>query len=368
MIWRTTPQRLDPLGGVTAQYFTWSAALVAIAVACVQFVRHAGDIHSPALQGLALLCIVAAAAVIMDGSSPRRFPFSRERHAALHGLGLLAVVLDRASRTPGEGQSAAWGAVCLAILLLTIGSYRPPAEIVLFSVASSLVVAAIVMGFAGDLTPSQATVFTLARAAPIAAVGLGAAAFSRTLVSRITDWQSGSDQRAAVTRDTIRAELLAEVSRDRHELIEHRVGPFLQEIIDRGTITPADVARARGLATSLRRMMLAEARRSWLDDLADTVEDPDHLAERMTPEQRTALGGLISELRAVVEPLPGSMVMTLGANGATAHAHLTARFGTAPTRLRDSAYIAVLRTCFRRASVSVGASGITVDLEFTPKD
>lgn len=364
MNWQATPQRLDPLGGVTAQYFTWSVALVAIIVACVQSVRHAGDINSAALEGLALLCIAAAAAVVMDGSSPRRFPFGRARHASVHLLALIAIVLDRASRSAGEGQSAAWGAVCLAILLMTIGSYRPAPEIVLFSLASSLAVAATTIGFAGDLTAGQSAVFAIDRAAPIAAVGLGAAAFSRTLVARLTVWQRGSDERAATTREAIRAELLAEVSRDRQELIEHRVGPFLQELLDRGTVTPADIARARGLATALRRTMLAEARRSWLDDLADTVEDPDHLAERMTPEQRTAFGGLISELRAVAQPLPGSMLVTLGSTGAAATARLTARFGTAHSRLRDSAYVAVLRTCFRHANVTVEPSGIAVELEF----
>ena len=52
MIWRTTPQRLDPLGGVTAQYFTWSAALVAIAVACVHHLNSVpGVINSVAVGG-----------------------------------------------------------------------------------------------------------------------------------------------------------------------------------------------------------------------------------------------------------------------------------------------------------------------------
>ena len=143
-----------------------------------------------------------------------------------------------------------------------------------------------------------------------------------------------------------------------------RLNDLLKDIASSCTVTPADIARARGLATALRRTMLAEARRSWLDDLADTVEDPDHLAERMTPEQRTAFGGLISELRAVAQPLPGSMLVTLGSTGAAATARLTARFGTAHSRLRDSAYVAVLRTCFRHANVTVEPSGIAVELEF----
>ncbi len=44
---RATPQRLDPLGGLTAQYFIWSVAIIAVAVAVTQVVRHANDVRSP---------------------------------------------------------------------------------------------------------------------------------------------------------------------------------------------------------------------------------------------------------------------------------------------------------------------------------
>jgi hypothetical protein len=363
-----TPQRLDPLGGVTAQYFTWSVAIVAVAVACVQLLRHASQIESPALEGLALLCILTAAGAVMDGASPRRFPFTRWRHAALHLLGLGAIIFDRASRDTGEGQSAAWGAVCLAILLMTIGSYRPAGEIVLFSAVSAVIVAGIIVAVAGDSTAAQTAASALARAAPILAVGVGAAAFSRTLVSRLTAWQKGNDERGAAAREKVRSELLAEVSRDRYELIEHRVGPFLQGVLTSGQVTPADIARARGLATSIRRTLLAEASWSWLDDLADVVDDPDRAADRMNAEQRMAVGGLILELRGISTLVPGSLtaVTRTGVNCATTT--LSARFTGDTARLRDAAYLAVLRTYFRRATVVTRSTDITVTLEFAPVD
>ena len=363
-----TPQRLDPLGGVTAQYFTGSVAIVAVAVASVQLFRHASQIEIPVLEALALLCIFAAAGTVMDGASPRRFPFTRRRHVMLHLLGLGAIVFDRASRNTGEGQSAAWGAVCLAILLMTIGSYRPAGEIVLFSALSALIVVGIIVAFAGDNSAAQTAVSALARAAPILAVGLGAAAFSRTLVHRLTVWQNGNRARAAAQREMVRAELLAEVSRDRYELIEHRAGPFLQGILTSGQITPSDVARARGLATSLRRSLLAEAAWSWLDDLADVVDDPDRAADAMSTEQRVAVGGLILELRGIPTLIPGSLTAVTRTALDRTTTTLSARFAGEAVRLRDAAYHAVLRTYFNHATVVAHATGITVTLEFAPHD
>ncbi|MCC6855026.1 MAG: hypothetical protein IT189_03080 [Microbacteriaceae bacterium] len=363
---RATPQRLDPLGGLTAQYFTWSVVIIAFAVAVTQVVRHANDVSSPALEAIALLCIVAAGGAVVDGSSARRFPFSAQRHAFLHLLGVLAVTFDLAGRTTGVGESAAWGAVCLAILLMTIGSYRPAAEILLMTAVSSFAVVALVVAFSSGLTPAQVAVIAIGRAAPIAAVGAGAAAFSKTLVAGLTQWQNGSAARAAIARETVREQLLAEVSHARFELLEHRAAPFLQEVLDRGTVTPADAARARGLATSLRRTMLAEAARGWLVELADTVDDPERVTDRMTPEQRMALGALISELRRIPTLVPGSVVVSTATRGSDAVATMTASFTEDGVRLRTAAYLAVLRTYFTRATLASGPGTITVTLEYVP--
>ena len=364
---RATPQRLDPLGGLTAQYFTWSVVIIAYAVAVTQVVRHAHDVQSPTLEAIALLCVIAAGGAVVDGAAARRFPFSARRHAFLHVLGVSAVAFDLASRAPGAGGSAAWGAVCLAILLMTIGSYRPGLEIVLMTTASSLAVAALVVGFAAGLTPAQVTVFALARAAPIVAVGVGAAAFSTVLVARLTQWQNGAAERAAVARATVREELLAEVSHARHELLEHRAAPFLQDVLDRGVVTPADAARARGLATSLRRTMVAEAARSWLVELADTVDDPHKLAERMSSQQRMALGALISELRRITTLVPGSVIVSAALRGDDAVATMTATFTQDGARLRTAAYLAVLRTVFARATLASSPTAVTVTVEFVPE-
>ena len=363
---RATPQRLDPLGGLTAQYFIWSVAIIAVAVAVTQVVRHANDVRSPALEAIALLCIVAAGGAVVDGAAARRFPFSAQRHAFLHVLGVLAVAFDLAGRDHGAGESAAWGAVCLAILLMTIGSYRPAAEILLMTAVSSITVAALVVGFSAGLTPAQVALFAITRAAPIAAVGAGAAAFSNTLVTRLTQWQNGAAERAEIARATVREELLAEVSNARHELLEHRAAPFLQDVLDRGVVTPADAARARGLATALRRTMLAEAGRGWLVELADTVDDPEKVADRMTPQQRMTLGALISELRGIASLVPGSIAVSATTRGSEAVATMTAAFTQDGARLRTAAYLAVLRTFFRRATLVIGPTTVTVTLEFVP--
>ena len=366
---RPTPQTLDPMGGITGQYFAVVSAAIAVAVAVVQVARHPHDIVQPQLQSIALLLFVAAAAVVIDGVSARRYPFGAARHAAVYALGLLAVFFDCASRAAGDGLAAVWAPVSLAILLLLMGSYRPAPEILALAGVASFAVATILVSYAAGLNATDLVTLVIGRTAPIAAVGLGSAAFSRTLVRRLLDWQNARDERSLGEREAMRDELMSEIWRDRQDLIEHRAGPFLQDIVDRGAVTVADGARARGLASALRKSMLDEASRSWLDDLADEVTDPESIAEGMSRAQRTALGGLLSELRGVSSLVPGSVRVdasgTSGTSIPTAKLVATAEFSGDPGRsLRTAAYLAVMRSCFRTARVDRTETGIRVEVGF----
>ena len=72
--------------------------------------------------------------------------------------------------------------------------------------------------------------------------------------------------------------------------------------------------------------MLAEAGRGWLVELADPVDDPEQVADRMTPQQRMALGALISELRAIASLVPGSVAVSATTRSSEAVATMTATF------------------------------------------
>ena len=192
----------------------------------------------------------------------------------------------------------------------------------------------------------------------VLAVGLGAAAFSRSLVGRLTVWRDSSAERQEREREIMRDALLPEVSRRRQELLEYRVGPFLQSLIDTETLTPTDVQRARGLATAIRKDMVSDANRTWLSDVVDQLDDASHEVDRMTRDQRTALGGLIAELRGLHSLVPGSITASVQP-GTPVTVNLSARL-TGRKRLRPDAYRAVLRTYFPGAAVTSTLEGIDV--------
>lgn len=363
---RATPQLLDPLGGLTARYFTVLTAAIAVVVATVTVATHAGDISSWGLQALALASLAAVAVIVVDGTSARRFPFRGTRHGLIQVVGVTAIALDVASRSAGQPQFSTWGSTCLAVLILLIGSYRPAREIVVVSAASVIAVAVITaVVSAQDLPPSEFIALCVGRCAPIAAIAIGAAAFSSTLVSRLREWRASSADRHRLERLVVRDALLPEINERRAELLEYRVGPFLQDLLDRDSITVSDVSRARGLATALRSNMVADANATWISHEADDVRDATRAVETMTIDQRTALGAVLAELRSASSLVAGSLTVSVTEGAPQSTLTISAQLvPSTSARIRPAAYLAVLRTHFEAATVTRTPESITVTLRF----
>ncbi len=362
MIAHPTPQTLDPLGGLTARYFALVTTVIAAVSAAVILAMWANNVVTPALQVGALVAFVAALLVNVVGVDPRFFPFGAGRHAALHGLMLLACLLDAASRLPGPGQIGGWAPVALTILLVLMGSFRPTLEIALFTSVSAIVIAVIVWLNRAGLDELGTIELMLKHTVPLLAVGAGAAAFSHVLVSRVSAWQAENAVVLATSRNAIRAAEETEVLRRRGELIDYRVGPYLEQILDADSLTPVDIARARGLATTLRTMMVRNATRSWLAELVDELDDPAAIVDSLTAEQRRGISAVVTELRASHDLVDDTVCATLAA-GSPASLRISAGLRPdRPVRLRPAAYRAVLRSVFPRARVDVGEERVDITL------
>lgn len=272
-----TPQTLDPLGGLTARYFLLVTAFVAALIAGLALWEHAEDILRPEWQIAALGALVAALVQAIVAADPRFFPFGRIRHAAVFAMLLLATALDAASRPAGSGQDGAWGAVTIAILLFMSGSFRPWLEIIVVSVLTATGVGIIVGLHLGDLGAADSAELVIRSVTPVLAVGAGTAAFSHVLVTRVSAWQRHNQ--VVPPADPAAA---AEVQRWRQDFVDYRVGPFLEGLLESDTITPVDIARARGLSAALRQQMLRDAERSWLDDAVDSFEGDRSVVDEMT--------------------------------------------------------------------------------------
>jgi hypothetical protein len=354
---RPTPQLLDPLGGLTARYFTRLIAAITAFVALARLLTSLDTVQSWSFQLAALGLLLLAIIFVLDGASPKRFPFGARRHATVHLFGIGAVVFDVASRDAGEGLPGIWAPTCLAILIVMMGSFRPSGEIIALATGSAAAIAVICWlhedGFTDETIP-----LLIGRSWPVLAIGLGAAAFSRTLVSRLESWRDDRLARAAAERDAVREALMPEVIQQRQDLVEYRVDPFLRRILAEGILTPTDAARARGLASAMRRSMLFDANSSWLSGLVDVIEDDDRLAGGMTIRQRTALSALLAELRAV------DVHCTITGDAGVATARIRADLQAGP-RGRADAYLAVLRTNFDRATVRTDRGQLDIAVSYT---
>lgn len=354
--WLDTPQTLDPLGGLTARYFAAASTGIAGGVVILMLALFSTTITSPALQAVALLAFVVAGVSNLRGVDPSRFPYGPMRHALLHALMIVAFAFDCLSRPPGA--IGTWAPVALTIMVVVMGSFRPWIEIAAFTTVSAVGIG--VIAVLAQTRPDH----VLAYLVPLLAVGAGAAAFSRVLVTRVRAWQRLNEHVVDTERASIRASEEAEALARRTELVDYRVGPFLEQILDSDLVTPIDIARARGLATTLRTMLVRSARASWLAELVDELDDPDRLLETLTADQRRVLGAGIAEARYSAPLVPGSVraVLTAGPpRSMRISASLNAGEGN-PGR-RPAAYLAVLRYAFPVAKLTIGDDAIEVYVE-----
>ena len=342
--WRDTPQTLDPLGGLTARYFASASTGIAGGVVALMLAVFSSSIQSPLLQTVALSAFAVAAVSNLQGVDPRRFPYGPVRHALLHALMLVAFAFDCASRPPGVTGS--WAPVALTILVVVMGSFRPWIEILAFTAVSAIGIA--VIAWLGGAPPDH----VLAYVVPLLAVGAGAAAFSRVLVTRVRAWQRSNEHMVDTERASIRASEEAEAIARRTELVDYRVGPFLEQILASGQVTPVDAARARGLATTLRTMLLRSARASWLAELVDELDDPDRILDTLNADQRRVIGAGLAEAR-YSAPIVLGTVRAVFTAGPPRSMRITAqlRSGEGAPQGRAAAYRAVLRYAFPVARI-----------------
>lgn len=293
---RATPQQLDPLGGVTAQAFSWLLGTGALATALIVSILQWSE-SDPVWLGGAIAALAAAVIVAVLGSSPRRAPFTWRSAVLIHVLGLAAIGLEAASRWGAEGAAdSAWGPAALSLLIIVTASFRPAAEVAIESTAASLVVFGIAL--ASGASASVPLPFVAAANAAIPVIGIGAAgtAYSYMLVRRLLAWRedTGRQRRAETLR--LRAQAREELRVLRLGLVEREIEPFLRHVVATGGSDPESAAEARRLAAELRALLSVQREEVWLAALVRAFDDPDHLAPKLDETQRAAVDALCAAL------------------------------------------------------------------------
>jgi hypothetical protein len=390
-----TAQQNDPLGTLIQRpvVLVLATFAVGLAVARTLFPDAPFELSRAAFAAVGFLML--ATAILVVATSPYRAPFTRRSFVLIVACGLAAVVIEAVS-TAGQNPMIRddWGSTALGLLLLSTAPYRPAREIVLAAVVGSAVVAIVVVlqtpGFSVTAPPA---LFATIGVTPLLALGVGGAVYSATFVRLVQQWLARASTLTRESAQELRPGIARSVQQDRVTDLNRDVVPFFTELVERGTVSAADTERATAIASVIRRRIVDEADRSWLENVlievcprgsAGTVVDPDRLAERMSGDQRTAVRAVVKAMavdqgaRVERDAGPGrgdggeratvssSLAVVLNDDDPLVRAliRLDSASGDTALRQRYAPYFAVLRILFRDLLVDVSGSSLTLRFSY----
>ncbi len=301
-----TRQQLDPVGTLDGRPLIIGFAVLALGYALFTTVRSLEHIANPLLAALAISALAFACAIALVETSPQRAPFTSGAHLSVHLLVLTAAGLSHASQAgANDFIQDDWAALALGILLFALGPYRPVDELAALGTTSAILIGFLTVirlpELAGALPP-----ITYLFASTLGLLGLtyASAAYNGWMLRALERWRNWNVNTSDLRIDAVADGISRAVHRDRVSILEGDVLPFFHDLLERADVTEADRARAAAISTAIRTVMVAEADRSWLDELVATfgktrsmtVDDTHSLASAMGANQRTALRALLVAL------------------------------------------------------------------------
>ena len=304
-----TRQQLDPAGSTGVAPVAIFLAIGAFLYAVFMTVRGQSEISNPIFASLALALLAIAGLMLISASSPNRAPLTERTHAAIHAIAVLAILCEAVGQWGSNAYIRDdWGPATLGILLVALGPYRPAREIAVGGVCSAISIGILTYFEVPSLvTSGPALAFIALAVTPMLALCFSAAMFSDGVVASIERWQKRAQAASVSLVHEFREGIARSVQQDRVTILNRDVLPFFTEVLARDTITDADRERARTIADSIRRVMVEEVDRSWLEALMEltgvertnrpgaarvVVDDPHRAASAMTVAQRTAIRAL----------------------------------------------------------------------------
>jgi len=405
-----TQQRLDPIGGLASWPLAPVTAVIVMGYAFFSTLTQAGEVRLPLLTALALVSVGCAAGVLVWAALPESAPFQRRSTVIIVALALLGYLFEQAGMW-GNNASVHddFGQIGLGLLIMALAPFRPWREIAIVALISGLVVAGGALAqavFLGDGV--SAAVYAILAAVQLLAPALAGAAYCRQVVKSIRIWQTDAQRSIRLSADQNRGAAAAAIVAHRMNALDTTVLPFLDEVLQRGTVTSADIHRAHLLADEVRRRLVAETDHTWLDDLvareyapaaasaadpansapADSdransdrsmrpeVNDVERRAARFGPRQRAALGALLGVLRSHPVRVPGSVSVTVsGLRPEDRHGSEPLRdvtvvaveasvaLGERQLKALVNPFVAVLRVEFAHVRVAVNGHRLQLHLE-----
>jgi hypothetical protein len=378
-------QQLDPVGGYSTRPVTLLLSLLVVIYAAAQSAFGWDGMTMPYLALLALTVLVLAALGSVFWSSPLRAPFPRTGFIAVTVLTMSAMVLDAAASWNGVAiPPGEWGPVAVGLTLVQLMPYGSPREI---GIATTF--GAVIAGFIAILHPATTAsgtpmiVTIVATTVPLMAFGYGSAAYASSLRRALGRVRTNSILAASAANDELRESIVRSVQQDRVSILNRTVIPFFTELLRRDRVTAIDRESAAVIADSIRSIMVAEADRSWLDNVIDhiaaasdgavpgseVVQDDERLAAEMSTEQRIVTRALIVALFEHPGFDPDGFGVLISRHGGTCAVTLTAKLDLDESIPRSelAAYIAVLRIVFGDLQLTFQPPALTLRFSYEHK-
>ncbi|NQX10899.1 hypothetical protein HQQ80_04600 [Microbacteriaceae bacterium VKM Ac-2855] len=299
-----SPQRLDPLGALDAWPVAVLCALMGSLGAVASTVAAWSDERPLWLVAAASLATVAAMVITVLHAHPSRAPFSRGWFLAAVALATIGAAGSAAAESHMPSVTM-WGPYALALFFVAVASYRSSRTLIVCGSAATAIILAtafIRIELAGDRF-TGVLLAALVASSPVLGASLGAAAYSRSYVRDVAQWR----ERAAREAKDFALEQHERLAADVHEnvlgVLNREMLPFFRRLLEKDAIVEDDSENARSIADAVRRIVVAENDRSWLDhvlvrewstraEAADPktfVHDPERIVDEIEGAARAAL-------------------------------------------------------------------------------
>lgn len=299
--WRHAPYDVDPLTWLAGNRLPIAFALL-VPLATVPTVFSASGEPHNILSQLAAIALMALACVVVHWQArPTRAPFRAHHVSTPLALASIATALSAANPPGNQTVSALvgietwWAPLGFAFVLGALVPYMTvTTTLITGATASAATATSALLAYRDNSWP---TVSTIAIAlVPIVIATAGGTAFQWQVVTRISRWTQRATP-AIVSGHLLQERARLAVVRSELAAISGRVSSILTDIADRANITDDDRERAAALADEIRTELVHRSNETWLNTVARgrpvTVIDPDHLADTMSPRQRSTVHALI---------------------------------------------------------------------------
>jgi hypothetical protein len=377
-------QQLDPVGGYSIRPIT---LVMSVGILVFSIIATAWDWAAATMPEFAVGAVLACAAAVGSvtyWSNPLRAPFPRLASLVAAAAGTASMVFSALS-TWGGPVIQGWGPVVLGLIILQLGSYRPPRELLLITLSSAAVAAFLAAVRPGTIEYGKPHLVVIVEAAfPLLSLGLASQAYASFLARSLGQASPAMEFPETVANAQLRDEIARSVQQDRVTILDRSVIPFLTAVLERNEIRAEDQQDAAAIADAIRTLMIADVDRSWLDSViegigprldgvpllgSEVIQDDDRAAGSMTPKHRTVVRALLVALFAHPGFDPDGFGILLERRGSLSAFMLTAKLDGEESLLRSGlgVYFAVLRLVFTDLQVTFDSPTVTLRFSYDHK-